>query len=191
MPSAFDYQLLIDTNPNLKKFLDLIGWAEGANYNVGFGNRPITNLSWHPYPARAFSLPNGSTTSAAGKYQFQRGTWESVARSLGLRDFTPRSQDVAAVALIEKRGALQDVLSGNIQNAVNKLKPEWQSFAVRPLKSIIDKFGNTANVNNIPLSNNGRTAPMVFDSNVQIIGNKNRYLIAFAILVLIFVFAFR
>lgn len=196
MSLASYYENLIRSNTNLRKFLDVIGWAEGATYNVGFGNRKFYDLSWHPYRNRQFRIIDpvtgrSSTTSAAGKYQFQRGTWDNVARQLGLRDFSPRSQDIAAVHLIATNGQLANVLRGNISQAVQGLKDEWQSFVTRPLRSILEKFGYGSF--DEPSSEIGavtvRNKP-VFDKNVKVIGEKNRYLIAFFILVIIFIFAF-
>lgn len=201
MPNYQAQQLagLLD-NPNVKKFLNLIGWAEGADYNVGYGGRRIDSLAWHPYPQRAFSTSNGKTTSAAGKYQFIRGTWDEDARILGLSDFSPRSQDIAALYEIQKKGALQDVINGNVTSAVLKTKNVWESFVKRPLQSIVAKFNG-----GIPATSGGAsgtinvdfTSPMQksYDDFNQFVGkglisNEQRYMLAFAILVLIFIFAF-
>lgn len=201
MASAAYYNQLLQSSPNLRRFLNLIGWAEGANYNTGFGGRTFSSYAWHPYSARSFRDPrDGSPTSAAGKYQYIRSTWDNIARRLGLRDFSPHSQDIGAVGLIDQRGALQDVLNGNVVSAVNKLKPEWESFKDKPLNSILNKWRGDGRV--IPLGRQfPNSAPTsapnvipdsspVFDSSVSVIGARNRYLIAFAILVIIFVFAF-
>lgn len=193
MPNSAYYQQLINSSTNLQKFLNLIGWAEGADYNIGFGGRVINDLSWHPYAQRQFRYGN-STTSAAGKYQFQRGTWDNDAGILGLQNFSPQSQDIAAVYEIDKAGALNDVLQGNVVSAVSKTQNIWQSFITRPLQSIVNKFGNTTN-------NFGVQNASIFDTynpsdyfnqflGVEVLGQKNRYLIAFVIIVIIFVFAF-
>lgn len=187
MPSAQEYQQLINSSPNLRKFLGLISYVEGANYNTGYGGRFISDLSWHPYPQRAFRLSDGSTTSAAGKYQFERGTWDSVARRLGLSNFQPTNQDIAAVALIDSRGALSDVLNGNVRNAVQKLKPEWQGFITHSISDILTKWGASTDTKQ-------QTSPVVPNVNStqsgKVISTNTRYLIAFAILAIIFVFAF-
>ena len=60
------------------------------------------------------------------------GTWNSLARRYKLNDFSPRNQDLGAVALIAGRGALNDVLKGNYQAAVRKLGEEWASLPGSP-----------------------------------------------------------
>lgn len=94
-----------------------VGRKMGADY--------LTSLADHP----RVRVPYGtSTTSAAGAYQFQEGTWDSAARALGLPDFSPASQDAAAVYLIKGRGALPDIVAGKIKAAVAKLRKEWSSL---------------------------------------------------------------
>lgn len=89
------------------------------------GSQYLTSLKDHPRVRAKFG---GSTTSAAGGYQFQMGTWDNAARALGLPDFTPASQDAAATYLIKGRGALLDILAGKIKSAVAKLRNEWSSL---------------------------------------------------------------
>ena len=51
-------------------------------------------------------------STAAGAYQFINDTWNGAASALGLGDFSPRSQDMAAVWLLQKNGSLADVMAG-------------------------------------------------------------------------------
>lgn len=123
-------------NPNMRKMLDLIANTEGVKhgYNTLFGNERINNLSQHPNIKKEFRQTDGKTnvTTAAGRYQFLNGTWNSLARRYKLNDFSPRNQDLGAVALIAGRGALNDVLKGNYQAAVRKLGEEWASLPSSP-----------------------------------------------------------
>jgi muramidase (phage lysozyme) len=48
--------------------------------------------------------------------------------ALGLPDFSPASQDRAALYLVEKRGALEDVKAGRLAQAVSKCRNEWASL---------------------------------------------------------------
>lgn len=143
MRTAAEYKSIIDNNPAVRRFLNFIGKAEGADYNIGYGGRRITNFAWHPYAKCSFRRTgevnssgrcSGTDTSAAGKYQFVRGTWDRTAKALGLKDFTPASQDIAAVALLDGRGALTPLLRGGdsgFGQAVNLSRSEWESFKTR------------------------------------------------------------
>ncbi|NNP70923.1 glycoside hydrolase family 104 protein [Acinetobacter sp. Ac_5812] len=120
------------SNPNAKRFLDFIADAEGVKngYNTLFGNQRFDNLSAHPNVRKAFKQTDGTTnyTTAAGRYQFLKGTWDGLAKQYGFRDFSPQAQDMGALALIASRGALDDVLKGNYTSAVQKLGKEWASL---------------------------------------------------------------
>lgn len=120
------------SNPNAKRFLDFIADAEGVKngYNTLFGNQRFDNLSAHPNVRKSFKQTDGTTnyTTAAGRYQFLKGTWDGLAKLYGFRDFSPRAQDMGALALIAGRGALDDVLKGNYTSAVQKLGKEWASL---------------------------------------------------------------
>lgn len=122
--------------PNVRKMLDLIATTEDVKhgYNTLFGNERINNLSQHPNIKKQFRQADGKTnvTTAAGRYQFLNGTWNSLAKRYKLNDFSPRNQDLGAVALIAERGALNDVLNGNYQAAIQKLGKEWASLPSSP-----------------------------------------------------------
>lgn len=72
----------------------------------------------------------GYDSAAAGGYQFLPGTWQGAAKALGLSDFSPKSQDLAALYLVDKkRGALDPFLKGEkFGTVINKLAPEWASL---------------------------------------------------------------
>lgn len=98
--------------PNERIFLDLIASGEttrgtdfNSGYSMGFGRDPIKSLDKHPYQKGKFTTDmhkdrfgKSTTTSAAGRYQFQRGTWDGLAKAHGIKDFSPASQDRAALA---------------------------------------------------------------------------------------------
>ena len=124
-------------NPNVRKFLDLISYTEGTQgngYRTAFGGGRLNSLNDHPRYSKSFKQLNGktNTTSAAGRYQFLRGTWDNVARQYGLRDFSPHSQDLGAIALLIGRNALAPLLKGDWQTAVRKAGPEWASLPTAP-----------------------------------------------------------
>jgi hypothetical protein len=68
----------------------------------------------------------GST--AAGRYQFLNSTWNGLARQYGFENFSPQNQDVGALALLDQLGALDDVLKGDYNAAIPKIKNTWVAF---------------------------------------------------------------
>ena len=77
-----------------------------------------------------YSLINNTVADniAAGRYQFLKGTWDGLARQYGLKDFSERSQDIGALALIAQKGQLERVVAGDVKGAVSKLGSIWASF---------------------------------------------------------------
>lgn len=127
------------THPHVRRYLDLIAQAEGTArhadpYRVAFGGGALADLSRHPGIAHRFRQTDGrsNTTTAAGKYQFLAPTWRDVAGTLGLRDFSPRSQDLGALELMRRSGSLDDVLRGDYASAVRKDGRTWASLPSSP-----------------------------------------------------------
>lgn len=146
-------------NPNAQKYLRMIAQAEGTYkdassdpYRVAFGGSTFDDLSKHPNVLRAFTQTDGKAnkTSAAGAYQFLGSTWDDLAGKLGLQDFSPRSQDLAALELIRRNGALDDVLNGRFDQAVQKTGTVWASLPSSPYAQprrsagFVEKALNTA-----------------------------------------------
>lgn len=88
--------------PEAAGFLGVTGGTESGNqYNRLFshqGVRTFSDFSKHPNsPAPILKGPNaGKTSTAAGRYQIIKETWDRAAAALGLTDFSPASQDRAA-----------------------------------------------------------------------------------------------
>jgi lysozyme len=121
------------SNPNVQAFLALIRTGEGTTgpngYRTLFGGGLFNDYSRHPNIA----VTRGALTStAAGAYQILYRTWVPTAAAYGLTDFSPASQDVAAVALIKGRGALADVIAGRFDTAIAKCNKEWASLPGSP-----------------------------------------------------------
>lgn len=115
--------------PNMRRYLDLLSYTEGTQkngYYTTFGGGKIDDLSRHPN--RIWGKTGDGPTSATGRYQFLTDTWNEQAKLLGLQDFGAESQDLAAVSLIMRRGAVQDILNGDIDAANRKLSKEWASL---------------------------------------------------------------
>lgn len=120
-------------HPQVRAFLALIRTGEGTSgpngYRTMFGGSLFTSFADHP---RQLVVRGGYRSTAAGAYQFLTGTWDEMASKYGLTDFTPDSQDVAAVGLIKRRGALADVLDGRFRAAIDKCNKEWASLPGSP-----------------------------------------------------------
>lgn len=126
-------------NPHVQTMLDLISAAESTTkhgYYTMFGGSRLDSLSDHPRRSLPFTQTDGkkNKSSAAGRYQFLQGTWDDVAKRLGLSDFSPRNQDLAAIELIRRRGALDDVAKGDFAAAIGKLGKEWASLPTSTYK---------------------------------------------------------
>jgi muramidase (phage lysozyme) len=114
---------------NLRAFLVMIQYAEGTYgkeaYRTLFGGQLFTGFEDHPAIAITRS---GLTSTAAGAYQILFRTWQSLKQTVRLDDFSPANQDRAAIELIRRRGALEDVLAGRLESALTKCRKEWASL---------------------------------------------------------------
>jgi len=138
---------------NIKAFLNTLKYFEhGGNtgnevYYIRNGGSRIASLQKHPGCSRG----RGGTSSASGAYQFTCGTWAALQLKLSLPDFSPASQDKAAVAKIHERGALKFIEAGNITAACAKLRNEWSSLpggrepqgSINTVKQVFESFGGT------------------------------------------------
>ena len=120
-------------NRNVRAMLAVIRRGEGTSDENGyrriFGGQLFDSFADHP---RITVRKNGYTSSAAGAYQFIVSSWDETKRVMGLPDFSPRSQDLAALGRIVARGALEDVKAGRFETAVKKIAREWASLPGSP-----------------------------------------------------------
>ncbi|OOH91832.1 hypothetical protein BMT54_01615 [Pasteurellaceae bacterium 15-036681] len=115
--------------PEVRRYLDFLSWAEGTEqngYNTTFGNKRWEDLSHHPN--KVWGRTGDGPTTATGRYQILGSTWKEQQKALGLKDFGPESQDLAAVSLIMRRGAINDIINGDVDTANKKLSKEWASL---------------------------------------------------------------
>lgn len=114
---------------NLRAFLIMIQYAEGTfgkdGYNKLYGGSLFQDMSNHPNTVKT---KWGITSTAAGAYQILNKTWLEIQKKLGLPDFSAVSQDKAAIELIRRRKALDDVYAGRFLTAIEKCKKEWASL---------------------------------------------------------------
>lgn len=121
-------------NPNVRAFLMCTRVLEGTagpnGYRTSFGGKLFDDFSKHPQLSAPFVQTDGkpNSSTAAGAYQFMPKTWNAIQRALALPDFSPLSQDRAAVELIRRAHALEDVKSGNFVEALRKCSVVWMSF---------------------------------------------------------------
>lgn len=120
-------------NPNVQAMLRVIrageGTADEAGYKRIFGGQLFESFADHP---RIKVSKSGYTSTAAGAYQFLISSWDETKRIMGLPDFSPASQDLAAVGRIAARGALDDVIAGRFDVAIRKIAREWASMPGSP-----------------------------------------------------------
>ncbi len=122
-----------------KALLDVIAGSESPGYNYRYGGKTFQSYEDHPREGEVIRKgPNaGKTSSAAGRYQFIQDTWDQQRNKLGLKDFSPESQDLAAWDLAEtayKRSYKGRDLATDIQNPAyharigRALSGEWTSL---------------------------------------------------------------
>jgi len=120
-------------SPNVQAFLRVLRAGESSQddvaYRTMYGGGTFASFQDHP---RIKNTAAGITSTAAGAYQFLEKTWNGLDAQYNLPDFSPATQDFAAVALIKGRGALNDVLAGRFDEAVRKCSREWASLPGSP-----------------------------------------------------------
>jgi muramidase (phage lysozyme) len=134
---------------------------------VNFGNsRNGSDLSSHPGIGRYFNNPAGgpNSTSATGAYQFITKTWNATAKQLDLPDFSRRSQDIAALALLENRGALGDAQAGNVAGIARKAGSEWASLGHNNYRQPTKGLGYLQTAFDAPLADGGTQVSYSRDS---------------------------
>ena len=115
------------------------GESSGYGYDMMLGGGRISDLSKHPGVLN--SSPYGSST-AAGRYQFLKSTWDEEAKKYGYKDFSPETQDTAAWNLARDvysrktgRRLEDDLASGDpktLNNISSTLSGTWTSLPGGP-----------------------------------------------------------
>lgn len=131
-------------NPNIRAFLAVIRRGEGTSdaggYNRLFGGGTFSSYAAHP---NILVSKSGYKSTAAGAYQFLKSTWDETAQIMGLRDFSPASQDIGALGRLAYRGAIEDIIAGRFTDALKKTGKEWASLPYSPYGQPVISF-NTA-----------------------------------------------
>jgi len=122
---------------NVLAFLDMLAWSEGTDhprqrtldqgYDVIVGGALFEGYADHP--RKLVPLPRlGIKSTAAGRYQLLSRYYDAYKQTLGLRDFSPLSQDLIALQQIRERRALPDIQAGRIPEAIEKCRNIWASL---------------------------------------------------------------
>ena len=120
--------------PNIKAFLKMIQHSEGTDnpkgYNTLFGGEVFDSFADHPNTPFHYTNKVGMTliTTAAGAYQITHTTWAALQAKLGLTDFTPQSQDIAALELISEKDCIHLIVDGNFKAAIDGVRAIWASL---------------------------------------------------------------
>ena len=67
-------------------------------------------------------------STGAGRYQLLSRWWDAYRKQLGLKDFSPKSQDAVALQQIKERGALPVIDRGDIRQAIDRCSNIWASL---------------------------------------------------------------
>ena len=127
-------------NQNRKAFLDAIAFSElgpellalsDNGYNVIVGStpaKPILMKSYDDHPRVLVKLNAKLSSTAAGRYQLLSRYFDAYRRQLGLKDFSPASQDAIALQQLKEQGALALIDAGQFDKAVAKCANIWASL---------------------------------------------------------------
>ena len=114
------------------KFSKVIKTGEGTlgdkGYTTMFTGRQFSDLSQHPAQK---NTGGGYTSDAAGAYQFLSTTYNPAAKTLGITDFSPASQEKVGKYLAQQRGLDVDKVHTTKESflkALDKISPEWASM---------------------------------------------------------------
>jgi muramidase (phage lysozyme) len=120
-----------------EQILDMLAWFEGTDngkqatkdcgYDVIVGGQLFKSYADHPRVL--VDLPKLKIQStAAGRYQLLRRYYDAYKKTLGLKDFTPLSQDLIALQQIRERRALPLIQAGKIPEAIKAVSNIWASL---------------------------------------------------------------
>ena len=119
---------------NVKAFLTAISKAEGGDYDLKFGgvkgknNDPYRFDNYSPHPGAGYK-----NQTAAGMYQINAVTWRDMGgKKMGIIDFTPEHQDLMAIEIMRTVGALEDVVAGDLTQALPKVAKRWAALPQGP-----------------------------------------------------------
>lgn len=121
---------------NQRAFLDMIAYSElgpkllaksDNGYNVIVGGALFHDYADHPRKSVWIKRIRDYST-AAGRYQILARYFDAYKKILKLPDFSPASQDKIALQLIRECRALDEIESGDIEEAIKLCRSRWASL---------------------------------------------------------------
>ena len=94
-------------------------------YDVIVGGELFTD---YDHPRKLVTLNPKLKSAGAGRYQLLSRWWDAYRKQLGLKDFSPKSQDAVALQQIKERGALPMIDRGDIRQAIDRCSNIWASL---------------------------------------------------------------
>ena len=95
---------MVEINNQRKAFLDMLAWSEGTDngrqktrnhgYDVIVGGELYL---FSDHPRKLVTLNPKLKSTGAGRYQLLSRWWDAYRKQLGLKDFSPKSQDAVAL----------------------------------------------------------------------------------------------
>ena len=124
---------MVEINNQRKAFLDMLAWSEGTDngrqktrnhgYDVIVGGELFTDYSDHP--RKLVTLNPNSNQQAPDATSFFPVGGDAYRKQLGLKDFSPKSQDAVALQQIKERGANLAIDRGDIRQAIDRCSNIW------------------------------------------------------------------
>ena len=108
--------------PEVRAILDTIAFAEGTEkhgYYTAFGGGRLADL-------RKFPVRNGTT--ASGRYQINKMTYNGIADTFGSTDFSRFTQDMMATYKLQHTKVLDALLAGDLDTALSRATRTWASI---------------------------------------------------------------
>ena len=136
---------MVEINNQRKAFLDMLG-VVGGNWITDVRKPEImvmTSLSggelftdYSDHPRKLVTLNPKLKSTGAGRYQLLFLLVDAYRKQLGLKDFSPKSQDAVALQQIKERGALPMIDRGDIRQAIDRCSNIWASLPGARLWSV-------------------------------------------------------
>ena len=104
---------MVKINNQRKAFLDMLAWSEELITDVRKPEIMVMTSLWaklftdySDHPRKLVTLNPKLKSTGAGRCQLLSRWWDAYRKQLGLKDFSPKSQDAVALQQIKGYGAL-------------------------------------------------------------------------------------